>query len=135
MPTRKSAEQEYPEIIPDVLPELDGFVFSAQTANQSYDSLKTEIESLRDRITRIIERTDFGGGLVISSLLKLSNDPKEVKQLGKSLMGIAPLLDVHNRMEKRLEALNTICNDTSWFASASADFSSIVTNIESHDWK
>lgn len=116
----------YPEKIPKTSKPFDKFYFSFENSRSAKSELEKQVESLDDRIDKIVEHFTVQDIPIIKSLLMLDPSREELKKLAKGIDRIADLIDAKNNLAPKLNVLQMAEQDPNWFASTFGDFSSDI---------
>lgn len=95
-------------------------------------SVKTEIisqmESLSERIEKIIDHFTIDDMPVIKFILNMTHDNETLKNISRALDRVADLVEAHDNLSSKLKVIEHAEKDPSWFAYAFGDFSSSFDN-------
>jgi hypothetical protein len=118
---------QYPEKIPNSKP-MDRFTFSLAAANSVKSQLQNELDSIENRIDRIVNQVLLDGVPIIRLVLQTSRDRKDLKKFAKAMDRIADLVERQDSLTEKLETINLAQKDPSWFALTFGDFSQDIEN-------
>lgn len=116
----------YPEKIPTSISPIKNFYFSLENSKQIKRDLENQIDTLDDRIDKIVDHFTLQDMPVIRFILNLSHDKDELKNIAKALDRVADLIEAKDSLTPKLEVLKAAETDPNWFAWAFGDFSSDV---------
>lgn len=119
----------YPEIRPDVGSEFKSFRFSTRSVPEARAELDGQIELLRSRIDKIVDKFPLGDYPIIQMILSMSHDHKELKGVAKGLDRVADLVKVLDELKARESVLGLVESDPNWFAYTFGDFSDDVDTV------
>ncbi len=113
---------EYPEKISEVQ-SYDKFPFSAKASLNVQSELQSQLQSLNDRIEKIISSVLVGDMPMIRFVLQTSHDKNELKKFAKAVDRVADLIEGVDQLEAKLKIIDVAQKDPQWFAFAFGDFS------------
>jgi len=116
-------EAGYPEKIPDTKQNFKNFLFSLEASSSVKDDLQSQLDSLNDRIQKIVKSVTLNDMPVLSFVLQNSHDKKELKKFAKAVDRVADLIDIADKIESRINIIETAQKDPDWFAFTFGDFS------------
>jgi len=117
------AEAGYPEKIPDNKQNFKNFLFTLEASASVKDDLQSQLDSLNDRIQKIVNSVTLNDMPVLSFILQNSHDKKELKKFAKAVDRVADLIDAADKIESRINIIETAQKDPDWFAFTFGDFS------------
>lgn len=101
----------------------DKFPFSAKASLGIQSDLQTQLQSLNDRIEKIVSNVLVGDMPLIRFVLQTSHDKIELKKFAKAVDRVADLIEGVDQLESKLKIIETAQKDPQWFAFAFGDFS------------
>jgi len=116
-------EGTYPEKIPETKASINQFLFSLEASNSVKTDLESQLNTLNDRIQKIVNSVTLNDMPVLSFILQNSHDKKELKKFAKAVDRVADLIDAADKIESRLNIIETAQKDPDWFAFTFGDFS------------
>jgi hypothetical protein len=113
---------DYPEIVPEVA-NLDKFTFSLNASKPVKKQIESELNNLQTRIEKISDAVTVGDMPLVRFILQASHDRKELKKLAKAIDRVADLIEIHDKLQNKLNVIEIAEKDPNWFALAFGDFS------------
>lgn len=111
---------------------MSKFIFNTKLAKSNADDIDARISAINDRINHLSERTSIGPFRILSEIVRVSNNPKQVAVLGKALVKIAPALQELEELNKQKSVIDMAIKNPEWMAATFADFDEDVDSaIES----
>jgi len=117
------AEARYPEKIPENKQNLTNFLFSLEASSSVKSDLQSQLGSLNERIQKIVNSVTLNDMPILSFVLQNSHDKKELKKFAKAVDRVADLVDAVDKIESRINIIDTAQKDPDWFAFTFGDFS------------
>jgi hypothetical protein len=116
-------EARYPEKIPENKQKLTNFLFSLEASASVKSDLESQLNSLNERIQKIVNSVTLNDMPILSFVLQNSHDKKELKKFAKAVDRVADLVDAVDQIEARINIIDTAQKDPDWFAFTFGDFS------------
>jgi len=114
---------EYPEKIPQGISSIDKFPFSVKAGKSVKRDLETQLNQIDSRIDKIIDHFIFQDIPIIMYVLKATRDKNDLKKLSKAIDRVADLVQAQDDLSSRLNVINTLEADPTWFATTFSDYS------------
>ena len=118
---------EHPEIIPEYV-SYDKFPLSAKASLGIQSDLQTQLQTLNERIDKIVSNVLVGDMPLVRFVLQTSHDRSELKKFAKAVDRIADLIEAVDQLESKLKIIETAQKDPEWFAFAFGYFSQEIDN-------
>lgn len=136
MPT-DPAKKQYPEAIPSGIAPIEeqSFKFDIKASEDTKKELKSEIEALEERLSRLTRRKELEikGIPILPQLIGITQDEQELRRLGKALIRVSELVPRLEYLNKKLTVIETAETDPRWIMATFGDFSSEVEDQEQID--
>jgi len=116
----------YPEKIPASIAPIDSFYFNLENSKNIKNELESQIESLNERIDKIVDHFTLDDVPIIKFILNVSHDKAELKKIAKALDRVADLIELRDKILPKLQVIKTAESDPNWFALAFGNFSQDV---------
>jgi hypothetical protein len=116
----------YPEKIPKTIKPFEKFYFNFENSISAKQELENQIDSIEERIEKIVEHFTLQDLPIIRHILNFSSDREELKKLAKGLDRVADLIEARNALTPKLHVIQMAEKDPNWFASTFGDFSSDI---------
>lgn len=113
----------YPEKIPETKQKINQFLFSLEASNSVKSDLESQLSTLNERIQKIVHSVTLNDMPVLGFILQNSHDKKELKKFAKAVDRIADLIDAADKIEGKINIIETAQKDPDWFAFTFGDFS------------
>lgn len=113
----------YPEKIPDGLSSIDKFPFSIKAGQSAKKDLESQLDSVNERIDKIVDHFIFSDIPILHFVLKATNQKSDLKKLSKAIDRIADLIEVQTDLNQRLSVIKILESDPIWFTSTFSDYS------------
>lgn len=113
----------YPEKIPQAENKINQFLFSLDSSNSVKSDLEFQLNSLNERIQKIVNSVTLNDMPILGFILQNSHDKKELKKFAKAVDRVADLIDAADKIESRINIIETAQKDPDWFAFTFGDFS------------
>lgn len=113
---------EYPEIIPNPV-SYDKFPFSAKASLSVQSELRSQLQTLNDRIEKIASSVTLDDMPLVKFVLQTSHDKAQLKKFAKAVDRVADLIEAVDQLESKLKIIDVAQKDPEWFAFAFGDFS------------
>jgi hemoglobin-like flavoprotein len=104
------------------------FQFNLDSSNETKKEIKSQLSSIDERISKIIEHFQIDDFPVVQVLLNMTHDKETLKGLSKALDRVADLVEVKDNLLAKLKVIEHAETDPSWFASTFGDFSEDLDN-------
>lgn len=114
---------EYPEKIPEGISSIDKFPFSIKAGKSVKSDLENQLHQIESRIEKIIDHFIFQDIPIVMYILKATRDKNDLKKLSKAIDRIADLVQAEDNISSRLNVINILEADPTWFASTFSDYS------------
>lgn len=114
---------EYPEKIPTGISSIDKFPFSIKAGKTAKNDLENQLDSINDRIDKIVQHFVFSDIPILMYVLKATRERSDLKKMAKAIDRIADLVKAQDDISSRLNVINTLEADPAWFASTFSDYS------------
>ena len=108
---------------------LTRFVFDANLGAKNLKEIDNRIKSINDRIDHLSEKTMIGPFKVMSEIIRLSKDPRQIAILGKALVRVAPSLQELKELEKQKSVIDMAIEKPEWIAATFADFDEDIDSM------
>jgi|688.fasta_scaffold775105_2 hemoglobin-like flavoprotein len=108
------------------------FQFNLDSSNETKKEIKSQLSSIDERISKIIEHFQIDDFPVVQVLLNMTHDKETLKGLSKALDRVADLVEVKDNLLAKLKVIEHAETDPSWFASTFGDFSEDLDNQIQH---
>lgn len=116
----------YPEKIPEVKQKINQFLFTLESSDSVKTELESQLDSLNERIQKIVNSVLLNDMPILSFILQNSHDKKDLKKFAKAVDRVADLIDLVDQIESRINIINVAQKDPDWFAFTFGDFSKEV---------
>lgn len=116
-------DSSYPEKVPEDKDTFNKFFFNLEASSSVKSDLETQLVSLNDRIHKILSSVTINDMPILNFVLQQSRDKKELKKFAKAVDRVADLVDAVDKIEGKLNIINTAQTDPGWFAFTFGDFS------------
>lgn len=119
--------------------KANSFVFSFDMIQDAERDLDLRIEAAEEAINKIVDICTIKTAMqpepwqIIRSILQLCTDKEELKQLGKGLMKVAPIVEELDELKKRSNFIKLAHDQQSWVMSSFGDFSPEFDNFDNID--
>jgi hypothetical protein len=113
---------------------LKNFNFSFSLAKNAKKELESEHLAISSRIDAIVdsEKFNINGFPVLKNIMILNPTKNDLKKIGKALDRLGDLIEVFNDLDKKINVINTLHENPTWFAWSCGDFTQeIEQDIES----
>lgn len=114
---------EYPEQIPEGIASIDKFPFSIKAGKSVKNDLQNQLNQIDNRIDKIVDHFIYQDIPIIMYVLKATRNKTDLKKLSKAIDRIADLVQAQDEISSRLNVINTLEADPTWFASTFSDYS------------
>lgn len=102
------------------------FVFSTEVARESEQELRAKKEALAARVDNLMQRATVKNVPILHHIAQLTDDPADLKMLGKALIRLAELLPELQTLDKRHTLVEESLKNPQWVAATFADLSGQV---------
>lgn len=120
----------YPEQVPSIDSNSLSLVYDPVQLGISLTDLNAQKDKIEERINRIVERTKVADMPILSSILRMTEDTKELAQLARSIGGIIPLLKDLKVLDRRITALEVQRDDPNFMLWASGSFEDLLVDLD-----
>lgn len=117
---------DYPEKIPEGLPNLDIFPFSVKASKTARKDIEFQLDQVNSRIEKIIEHFVYSDIPILSYVLKVTTQKSELKKMAKAIDRLADLVSIQEDLSSRLQVVKLLETDPAWFAATFSDYSSEI---------
>lgn len=102
---------------------IKSFYFNLDSSTSVKADINSQIESLSERIEKIIDHFTVDDMPVIRWVLNMTHDKDTLKNISRALDRVADLVEAHDNLNSKLKIIEQAEKDPSWFAYAFGDFS------------
>lgn len=107
---------------------IKSFQFNLDSSMSVKTEIISQMESLSERIEKIIDHFTIDDMPVIKFILNMTHDNETLKNISRALDRVADLVEAHDNLSSKLKVIEHAEKDPSWFAYAFGDFSSSFDN-------
>jgi hypothetical protein len=113
----------YPEKIPEGISSIDTFPFSIKAGKSAKNEIENQLNAINDRIDKIVDHFVFSDIPILMYVLKATRQKSDLKKMAKAIDRLADLVQAQDDLSSRLNVINTLEADPTWFASTFSDYS------------
>lgn len=113
----------YPEKIPEGISSIDTFPFSIKAGKSAKNEIENQLNAINDRIDKIVDHFIFSDIPILMYVLKATRQKSDLKKMAKAIDRLADLVQAQDDLSSRLNVINTLEADPTWFASTFSDYS------------